>query len=48
MRISAVHPAVSMRVSARHTGLNDASRAPSSSLEWYQSSRTPDAVTPKV
>src|SRR5215213_324646 len=48
MRISAVHPAESIRVRASHTGSQERSWFASSSLAWNHSARTPLAVTAKV
>src|SRR6266511_1358192 len=46
IRISAVQPSESMTALASHPGLKPASMLYSLSPGWYQSIRTPEAVTP--
>jgi hypothetical protein len=48
MRISDVHPAESILAAACHTGSNERSMLNSLSDAWYQSPRTPLAVTAKL
>src|SRR5687768_8974375 len=48
IRISAVHPVESTAAFAVHTGSKELSRLCSSSLAWYQSARTPEAVMTNV
>ncbi len=47
MRISVVQPSESMTAFPSQTGSNPGSMLVSLSVPWYQSIRTPDAVTPK-